>query len=52
VIELKTDLSNAYLLRGELKKQLNDINGACLDWRIADSLGNGDATLKILENCK
>ena len=51
VIELKPEYSDAYLLRGELKKFLNDIEGACEDWHVADSLGNVDALLKIMEEC-
>jgi len=51
VIELKSDYSDAFLIRGELKKQLNDIKGACEDWHVADSLGNGDALLRIMAEC-
>lgn len=51
VIDLKTDFSNAYLLRGMLKEKLNDKDGACMDLRKADSLGNADALLKIMEIC-
>ena len=51
VIDIKPDFSNAYLLRGMIKEKLNDKDGACLDLRKADSLGNGDALIKIMEIC-
>jgi hypothetical protein len=50
-INLKADFSNAYLLRGLLKERLKDKDGACMDLRKADSLGNADAMLKIMEIC-
>jgi hypothetical protein len=34
-----------------LKAKLNDKVGACIDLNKADSLGNGDALLKIMEIC-
>jgi len=51
VIDIKPDFSNAYLLRGMIKEKLNDNDGACLDLRKADSLGNGDALIKIMDIC-
>lgn len=52
VILLKKDVSAAYLVRGVIKNELNDNNGACIDLRIADSLGNANALLKIMEICR
>jgi len=51
VIDIRPDFSNAYLLRGMIKEKLNDKDGACMDLRKADSLGNGDALIKIMEIC-
>jgi tetratricopeptide (TPR) repeat protein len=51
VIDLQTDFSNAYFLSGLLKEKLNDKTGSCLDFRKADSLGNEEAIVKIMEIC-
>jgi tetratricopeptide (TPR) repeat protein len=50
-IELKSDFSNTYLLRSILKETLGYKDGACSDLKKADSLGNEEASLKILLNC-
>jgi tetratricopeptide (TPR) repeat protein len=43
--------SNSYLLRGMIKEHLIDTNGACLDFKKADSLGNANAYIKMLNAC-
>lgn len=51
-IQLKSNFSKTYLLRAITKEMLGDKNGACIDLKTADSLGNDEASLKILLNCK
>jgi hypothetical protein len=49
--EIHRTTDPALLLRGLLKERLKDKDGACNDLRKADSMGNADATLKIMEIC-
>lgn len=47
-IKLNNNFSQAYFERGIAKQKINDLNGACKDWRSADALGYTD-TLKLEE---
>ena len=51
IIEIDPNNSDAYIKRGYIKYDLNDINGACLDWSKAGELGYGYAYELIKEFC-
>ena len=51
-IQLKPDYAEAYNNRGSEKNDLQDKNGACLDWNKAGELGLSSAYTNIKENCK
>lgn len=50
-IELKSDFPNTYMLRAILKDKLGDRNGACSDFKKAETLGSKEASLKIMLIC-
>ena len=45
------DSSNTYSIRGDAKKNIGDINGACADWRRASDLGDEDSKEQIRDEC-
>ena len=47
----KTDIYVALMARGVAKYNLEDKEGACLDWSKADKLGDADAYVLIKEYC-
>ena len=51
-IKIKPNFPQAYINRGISKENLGDINGACIDWKKAVSLGNNLAKKWILSQCK
>lgn len=50
-LNFNEEQSNSFLLRGMIKEQLMDTTGACKDFMKADSLGNADAFVKVLNTC-
>lgn len=50
-IEINPLFAEAYYNRGLAKYYLDDMTGACLDWRKAGELGNYDASDLIKEHC-
>ena len=44
-------MGNAYYIRGFIKLELNNLNGACTDFSKAGELGIMDAYDAIKENC-
>jgi Tfp pilus assembly protein PilF len=51
-ITLTPETPEAYLYRGHTRFILNDISGACTDWRKAFSLGNTSATRYTDKYCR
>ena len=56
IIEICEDESyeyvdEAYELRGQAKRELGDLKGACEDWKKAAELGREDAVKLLEENC-
>jgi tetratricopeptide (TPR) repeat protein len=51
IIEIDNLLSDAYLNRGLVKELQGDLDGACNDWKKAETLGNKDAP-KYTKECK
>ena len=45
------ELKNAYAIRGILKSNIGDAEGACADWQKASENKNERATLWVQENC-
>ena len=43
--------ANLFLRSGKLKNSMDDINGACVDYRTAANLGDEEA-VELLKNCK
>ena len=52
IIDFNNDDPNSYMKRGGAKYIMNDIDGACEDWTMANKLGSKDAKEKIEINCK
>ena len=50
-IELNPDYSDAYSNRGISKENLDDLNGACKDWRKAASLGHSNSAKWVRAQC-
>ena len=47
-----SEIASSYLLRGEAKKGLGDLKGACEDWKKAAELGNEEAAKLLEEHCE
>jgi protein O-mannosyl-transferase len=51
-IEMNPHASQSYFNRGLSKMNLGDTTGGCEDWRIAGTLGNGEAEAAALRYCR
>ena len=50
-IDLAPDVSAGYRERGIAKEYLDDLTGACTDWKKAAELGDRDALVWVIEQC-
>ena len=50
-IELNPNKVNAYRNRGISKELIEDLNGACADWKTASSLGDTGAAKWVANQC-
>ena len=50
-IKMKDDYADAYLGRGSVKFQMNDLAGACQDWRKSAASGNLQAAKLMAKHC-
>jgi len=46
------EMGSSYLMRGEAKKELGDLKGACEDWKKAAELENENAVKLLEEHCE
>lgn len=50
-IKMKSDFPEAFFERGIAKQKMNDLNGACEDWRNAANFGYKDSLQLLEKNC-
>ena len=50
-IELDPDYTSPYVNRGIAKELINDLTGACLDWKKAASLGHTNSAKWVANQC-
>jgi tetratricopeptide (TPR) repeat protein len=51
-LDLDPTLSEAYLQKGNIHFELDDLTGACFYWSKAKQLGSSEAAKQIYKNCK
>ena len=50
-IELDPDYTGAYVNRGLSKELINDLNGACADWKKAANMGHTNSVKWVANQC-
>ena len=52
VVNINPKDSDAFFIRAHVKKEIDDMKGACEDWKKATDLGDNDASKFLWEHCK